>query len=176
MATLVLTAIGNDRAGLVDALSGVIADHGGNWDKSHMARLAGKFAGIVLVTVPESAVDELVRSLEPLRDQGLLHVSAERSRTAPAVEETTRLSMHLVGLDHPGIVHDVSHALAEHNVTIETLETDTSSAPMGGGTLFTAEAVVRVPKSTEVGSILAVLEELAHQLMVDIELHEEPSP
>ena len=56
--TLVLTVIGDEQSGLVDALSGVIADHGGSWDESHMTQLAGKFAGIVLVTVPAPRVDE----------------------------------------------------------------------------------------------------------------------
>ena len=50
MATLVLTLIGDDRAGLVNAVAEVVARHGGNWERSQMAELAGKFAGIVLVT------------------------------------------------------------------------------------------------------------------------------
>ena len=57
MATLVLTLIGDDRAGLVNAVAEVVARHGGNWERSQMAELAGKFAGIVLVTVPDDSVD-----------------------------------------------------------------------------------------------------------------------
>ena len=45
MATLVLTVIGRDRPGLVDTLSGVVAEHGGNWEESRMAHLADRFAG-----------------------------------------------------------------------------------------------------------------------------------
>jgi glycine cleavage system regulatory protein len=56
MATLVLTVIGNDTSGLVDALADPIAHHGGSWDRSHMARLAGQFAGIVVVSVPDENV------------------------------------------------------------------------------------------------------------------------
>ena len=47
MSRLVLTVIGDDRAGLVNALADVVSDHGGNWEHSQMAQLAGKFAGIV---------------------------------------------------------------------------------------------------------------------------------
>ena len=88
MATLVLTVIGDDRSGLVDALSGVIADHGGNWDKSRMARLAGKFAGIVMVAVPDAAADALIADLEPLEAQGLLDITVERA--VPGDRKTTR--------------------------------------------------------------------------------------
>ena len=71
MTTLVLTVIGDDRSGLVGALSGVVADHGGNWDRSQMARLGGKFAGIVMVTVPDRSASALLADLEPLSANAL---------------------------------------------------------------------------------------------------------
>lgn len=172
MARLVLTVIGDDQAGLVDALSGVVAGHGGNWDQSHMTQLAGKFAGIVLVSVPDQDADALVRDLEPLRERGLLDVTAERASEQEAVMAASQLRMHLVGVDHPGIVHDVSHALATLGVSIETLETATSSAPMSGETLFTAEAVLALPRGLSTDEVTEVLEKLAHQLMVDIDVEE----
>ena len=83
--TLVLTVIGDDRSGLVSALSGVIADHGGSWERSQMARLAGKFAGIVLVAVPDESAEALIAELGPLGSQGLLDVTVERGADeAPA--------------------------------------------------------------------------------------------
>ena len=81
MPTLVLTAIGDDQSGLVDALSGVIAAHGASWDQSHMSHLAGKFAGIVQVSVPDGKVDALIAALQPLEHDGLLDITAS---TAPA--------------------------------------------------------------------------------------------
>jgi glycine cleavage system regulatory protein len=44
---LVLTLIGDDRPDLVQSVSRVVATHGGSWQESQMARLAGKFAGIL---------------------------------------------------------------------------------------------------------------------------------
>ena len=41
-ASLVLTIIGPDRTGLVEAVAAAVADHGANWLESSMARLAGK--------------------------------------------------------------------------------------------------------------------------------------
>ncbi len=172
MATLVLTVLGDDHAGLVRALSGVIADHGGNWEKSRMSHLAGKFAGIVLVTVAEENAEALVRDLEPLETQGLLDVTAELSTPSPAPVESNRLTLELVGLDQPGIVRDISDALAVRDVNIEELETETSNAPMDGGTLFKARAVLGLPPGVSAESLTDVLEDLAHQLMVDIDLNE----
>ena len=174
MASLVLTVIGDDRSGLVSALSGVIADHGGSWERSQMARLAGKFAGIVLVEVPDDRAEALIGALGPLGTEGLLDVTVERAGDeAPLSNDLTRLSLELVGADRPGIVHDISQALAARQVSIEELHTATREAPMVGGMLFEATATLLAPPTVPIADLQAVLEELANELMVDISLSAE---
>lgn len=171
MATLVLTVIGDDRSGLVSALSGVIADHGGSWERSQMARLAGKFAGIVLVAVPDNRAEALIADLGPLGGQGLLDVTVERgSDEAARAGDLTRLSLDLVGADRPGIVHDIARVLAEKNVSIEELNTATREAPMVGGMLFEARAILLAPPTVPIEDLQEVLEGLANELMVDLSL------
>ncbi len=168
MAKLVITVIGDDRAGLVDVLSGVIAEHGGNWDRSHMAELAGKFAGIVLVAVDEDRADSLVSDLEQLEADGLLHITAERAADRPIDEPGTRLQLRLVGQDHPGIIHEVSHVIATLGASIEELETETTDAPMGGH-LFRAEALLHLPPGVSADQLHDAIEAVAHDLMVDLD-------
>lgn len=170
MAALVLTVIGDDRTGLVNALSDVVARHHGNWERSEMAELAGKFAGIVLVTVPDDARAALVHDLGLLRDQGLLDVTAAVSDTAADSSVHSRLTMSLVGNDRPGIVRDLSGVLTSHGVSIEELRTGTREAPMAGGTLFEAEATLVVRADHDLGALRRAIEQLAGELMVDIDL------
>jgi glycine cleavage system regulatory protein len=172
MATLVLTVVGDDRPGLVDALSGVIAAHDGNWEQSRMAHLAQKFAGILLVQVPDARMADLTTALEALQADGLLHMRVETGGEPPP-PAPRRLSLALVGQDHPGIVHDIAHVLAERAIGIEELETETRSAAQSGGTLFHARAVLRVPADVSLDDLEATLEALANELMVDVELEAE---
>lgn len=165
MARIVLTAIGDDRAGLVAALSEVVAAHGGNWERSQMAELAGKFAGIVVVSVPEERADQMTRALRSLG--GLLEVSAH-----PGLEDTgvpgDVLTIDLLGTDRPGIVHEVSAVLHRHRLSIDTIETATREAPMAGGQLFEAHVVVSVPSDADLAAVRSDLERLADELLVDI--------
>ncbi len=173
MTTLVLTVLGDDRSGLVAALSGVVTDHGGNWDRSQMARLGGKFAGIVMISVPESSTSAFLAALEPLRSDGLLDITAETAHNDPASGPSTVLVLEVVGLDRPGIVRDLSNALASHQVSIEELETATESAPMAGGTLFRASARLRAPAAASLDGLRSTLDDLATELFIDVELSEE---
>ena len=68
---LVLTIIGKDRPGLVETLADFIATHEGNWDESRMARLAGHFAGVVQIHLPEHRAEGFMAALPTLADQGL---------------------------------------------------------------------------------------------------------
>lgn len=168
MTPLVLTLIGDDRAGLVNAVAEAVASHGGNWERSQMAELAGKFAGVVLVTVPDASVDELTAALEPLH--GLLDVTVRRAGAAPAHDGMRRLRLDLLGQDHAGIVSEISAVLAELQVNIDSLVTDTREAPMAGERLFEAHVELEVPPGTDLDELRASLESLAHELMVDIDL------
>ena len=174
MATLVLTVIGNDTSGLVDALAGPIARHGGSWDRSHMARLAGQFAGIVVVSVPDDNVTALQASLDGLNAQGLLdvQVAIASSSTEDVLTENV-LRLELIGQDRPGIISEISAALATRNVSILELETNTSSAPMSGEPLFEAKATLRVPNELALDQLRETLEDIANELMVDLDLRPE---
>jgi glycine cleavage system regulatory protein len=172
MASLVVTIIGKDRSGLVESVAAAIAHHGGNWEESNMSHLAGHFAGIVLVTAPDGAAEALTTELEKIETSGLLSITVERG--APSAESPTRMfSLELVGQDRPGIIHDISHALASKNVSIAELETETRSAPMAGGTLFEAKATLKAPLDLSEHDLGDVLQTLADKLLVEIELNDE---
>jgi glycine cleavage system regulatory protein len=171
MATFVLTVIGDDRPGLVSALSVPISTHGASWERSQMSRLAGKFAGIVLVAVADERLDALTGDLTALEAQGL-HVALERT-DVPIQREFQRLYLELLGADHPGIVAEVSAALAACGVSIEELATDVRDAPMAGGTLFEARVVLTAPATTSTEALGSMLEGLADELMVEIRLSED---
>jgi glycine cleavage system regulatory protein len=172
MTTLVLTVIGEDQSGLVEALAGVFTRHGGSWSRSSMARLGTKFAGIVEVSVPDQEVDDLVGELERLGTGGLLDIIVERVTTTDAVDtaEGVRWDLGLIGQDRPGIIHEIAHALARSGVSIEELQTWTSSAPMSAEIMFEASAVLVASDDVDLDQLTADLESLANELMVDIEL------
>ncbi|HEX3764500.1 MAG TPA: ACT domain-containing protein [Kofleriaceae bacterium] len=165
--TLVLTVLAPDRTGLVELLAQRIAAAGGNWEESRMARLAGQFAGILLVTCDASRSDELVAAVRALESAGLQVTARAAQADAPAAP-APRVQLALTGGDRAGIVRDVSRVLAERGVNVEALESEVSSAPMSGERLFTARAQLRVPPGLALADLRASLEKLASELMVDL--------
>lgn len=169
MATLVITVIGEDRPGLVSSLADVVAEHEGSWGRSQLAQLAGKFAGIVTVDVPDANAPALTEALGRL--EGLeTSVQAAGGGAAEAVEEEAGTTFHLdlVGHDHSGIVQQITGVLAEHGVSVEALDTRVVPAPQAGGDLFEARTAFRAPADADVEALKQALEELAQELQVDV--------
>jgi len=166
MASLILTVVGPDRPGLVRALSEAVAARGGSWLESRMARLAGQFAGIVLVEAPESLVDDL----RVLESQGL-RIVVQSGVAGPIVTLATepRLALEVVGNDRPGIVRDIAQILAGSGVNIEELTTGVASGSFSGEPLFKVTALLRPPNAAAVEAVREGLEKLGNELMVDIQ-------
>jgi len=172
--SLVLTFIGSDRPGLVNAISQKVAAHGGTWLESRLAHLAGEFAGIVLVGAPEENIAALTAALRDLEASGL-RVAVARSAPAPAEAGYTSLTLALFGNERPGIVRDVTQALTGLGVNIEEFSSSLESAPFTGLEMFRAEARLRVPSGVSSSDVQRTLEKLAAEIMVDLSVGEAPS-
>ncbi len=170
MNDLVLTLIGPDRPGLVEAVADTIAAGGGNWLESRMAHLAGQFAGILRVEVEPARAPALVQALSQLETRGL-RIVVETTR-APEPKASAVVEVELVGQDRPGIVKEISQLLASKGVNVEDLKTDRASAPMSGELLFSARARLRMPERLAVAELRAALEQLAADLMVEMRVVE----
>jgi glycine cleavage system regulatory protein len=169
--SLVVTVIGDDRPGIVERLSDVALAAGANWEESRMARLAGKFAGILRVSVAASNAAALASGLRALTSDGLTIVVESSAETTADTFRTVRFE--LVGNDHPGIIRDIAKVLAQHQINIEELETGVSGAPMTGEQLFRARVQLRLPAAVTTEWLRSRLEALAGELMVDVTLDEQ---
>ncbi|MCA9184212.1 MAG: ACT domain-containing protein [Pirellulaceae bacterium] len=171
MNAIVVTIVGQDRPGIVEAIAQVVRDHQGNWLESRMAHLGGKFAGIVRVEIPADQEASLLASFEQLTEQGV-RCLADLDSHVPLQSEYMPYLLDLVGNDRPGIVREISHVLAAHGVNVEELQTRCVPAPNSGGPIFQATANLRLPAGVSPDTVRTALEKVAHDLMVDIALRD----
>lgn len=164
---LVLTVIGDDKPGLVEQLSQTVAANSGNWLESSMSQLAGKFAGILRVSVADDNADELIASLETLSDS--LKLVIEKVSAEDIGKASRTLSLSLIGNDRPGIIKEISSAIASQGVNVEELNTQCTTAPMSGETLFNAKATLKVPRELDLDELQQSLERIADDLIVEIQ-------
>lgn len=165
----IVTFIGDDHPGLVEALSSAIERSGGNWLESRLSQLGGKFAGLVLVSLPEGQGPALERTLRQLADRGLsVRVTPALSQVPP--HGGPGITLTVVGPDRPGIVREISRALAAEQMNVVEMESQVSSAPMSGEQLFHAHIEAEIPPGATLEVLQAVLEGIADAMTLDIDL------
>lgn len=135
MQPLALSALGRDRPGIVAAVTGVLVAHHVNVEDSRMAILRGEFAMVlVLAGPPELELASLEDGLARVRDELGLEALSLTQLPEPAGPPDASVATHIVsvyGADHPGIVHAVAAAVAEHGVSITDLTTRLVDAAQG---------------------------------------------
>ncbi|QDV33777.1 glycine cleavage system protein R [Tautonia plasticadhaerens] len=142
----VITLTGADRIGIVEELTRLLLERGGNVESSRMARLGGEFAVLMLVSMPEDQISGLDSGLDELFLRGYRITTTPTDR--PVVEARpgwVTYHIEVEGADHEGIIHRVASHLSARGISIEEMETETASAPFGGVTLFNMSALVVVP-------------------------------
>lgn len=161
---LILTVMAEDRPGIAERLASTIETNSGNWLESRMATMAGKFAGIIRVDVDVASAEALKAALNALDSEGL-KVQIEAGETADA--ELNRFCFEVVGNDRPGIVREVTNALASVGANVIDLNTIIEPASMSGGELFKASIEIALTPEQNMDDVVHALENLSPDLMVD---------
>ncbi|WP_100643924.1 glycine cleavage system protein R [Alteromonas facilis] len=164
MKSLVITLIGEDKPGLVDTLAKAVRNHGGNWQASRFAHMAGQFAGFVEVTIAESSADELVSALNALPNLSIQMVNVK----APESKPSRIVHFSVMGNDKTGIVSEITSILQQFAVNIQKFSSECVSAPNWGNLMFQAEFTVALPDDVDLDAIQQALEDIANDLVVDI--------
>ncbi|HMA61492.1 MAG TPA: ACT domain-containing protein [bacterium] len=168
---LVITLMGQDHIGIVDHVTDIIVKYHGNIEESKMARLGGEFAMLLLIAIDPTKLEILESAISNLQDEGYKILYKETSpEKAEKFEGWVPYKITVTGADHEGIVNNVTHQIAEQGINIESIDTQTSSAPMSGTQLFTMNAIILVPPERSYHSWADNLDEVADSLNVTIDI------
>ena len=164
---LVISALGDDRPGIVNDLSAAILEYGCSIADSRMSVLGGEFALILLVSGNWDSVARLEGALPALGDRFGLLITFKRTEKRKSDKPLIPYDLEVVSMDHPGIVHDIADFMSARHINIETLETETYSAAHTGTPMFSLNMRVSVPGDTHIASLRDEFGEFCDDLNLD---------
>ena len=168
MNSLILSAIGSDRLGIVSELTGIITNHGGNIEESRMTRLEADFTVIMLVKVDLKWEESLLVVLQGIKDL----IITTKSTESNTVISSENCQISLNGADNEGIVNVLSKYLTEKSMNILEMETYISNAPITGTPLFNLMAITTISEETNLADIQSDLTLIAQKLGVEISINQ----
>ena len=165
MKPFIITLIGEDKPGLLSSLADIVYQHHGNWLASNFALMAGKFAGFAEVHLPDQHVAAVSEIFSARTDVSITMSSGDNHPEAQIKHAT----FSIIGNDKPGIVNELSSVFTRNGANINRFESKCESAPSSGNTLFKATAFVEVPIDFDLDIFVDAVEQIANDLMIDIE-------
>ncbi|MCL4507369.1 MAG: transcriptional regulator [Chloroflexi bacterium] len=166
---IVFTLTGPDRIGIVEEVTRLLLNRGGNVEASRMARLSSEFAILMLVSIPSEQLPGLEMDLQALIAQGYKVTTTQASQTfAQAHPAWLPYQIEVRGADHEGIVHEIAGYLRQRGINIESMDMEVVHAPVSGSPLFTMKGLVAVPPSLAGQPWEAALDDVGNRLNVDI--------
>ena len=175
MNSLIISAVGSDRPGIVSELSGAITSHGGNIEKSRMTRLGSDFTIIMLVMVDPKWEESLVVALQAIKELSITTKGSEPNTVIAGenCKDTAgeNCQISLSGADNEGIVKVLSKYLEEKSINIIEMDTHISQAPISGSPLFNLNAAVSIPEEVDGRDIQSDLAQIAQGLGLEIHLN-----
>ena len=120
---VVITAVGQDKPGIIAALTEAVLHVGGTLDDATMTRLHGAFATMLAARLPEGrSADALRERLLPVASAHGVTVTVQAvAEGEPEAPPDTLLTVY--GADRPGIVYAVASRLSARGVNITDMDT-----------------------------------------------------
>ncbi|MFT5676491.1 MAG: glycine cleavage system regulatory protein [Paraglaciecola sp.] len=166
MKPMIFTLVGRDKPGLIESLAQTVFNMGGNWLASNFSHMAGHFAGFVQIDLPADKYSQLVDTFSRHSD---LRIHLVEGSTVDVSNDITA-QIDIMGNDKAGIVQELTSILAQFNINIVKFDSSCGSAPNWGSSMFKARATISMAKDFDVEPLREALEEVANDLMVDIDL------
>jgi glycine cleavage system transcriptional repressor len=168
---IVLTLTGPDRIGIVDEVTRLLLELGGNVETSRMTRLGGAFAILMLVSMPAGKIAGLDEAIGKLTAQEYKITTNPTVRSyADSFPDWLPYQIEVSGADHEGIIHEIAHCLSQRGINVESMDTGTTQAPISGAPLFTMTAAVFVPPGLGGQEWEDELSAVGHRLNVEIKV------
>lgn len=164
---LVITALGEDRPGIINRLAGAISEAGCNVVDSRMTVLGGEFAIIQLVSGRWDALAKLEAALPGVGTELDLHIHAKRTRERDRSGDLLPYAVEVVAMDHPGIVHQLAEFFSARGINIRDLSTTRYPAAHTGTPMFAVNLLMEIPGSTQIAVLREEFLDFCDQMNLD---------
>jgi glycine cleavage system transcriptional repressor len=171
----IVTAVGENRTGIVAEVSELIYKSGCNIEDSQMGRLADQFVLSILVSSKrEEAARTLLARCNQLKTRHMQVVVFPLGECRPHCHHhpvpEPNYTLRAVGQDRAGIVCRTSRILAVEGVDIVDMTTHITRAPESGVPIFTMEAHLVVPPGTDPEALRRKFVDMADEMVIDMSL------
>lgn len=164
---LVITALGDDRPGIVDELSNALFKHKLNIEDSRMSILGGEFAVLLLVSGAQQSIDDFVGDTASLEQSLNMKILVKMTSSETSPQAMVPYTVEVVAIDHPGIVHKLASFFSNQQINIVDLHTERYAAAHTATPMFAVKITIGIPADIAIKALRDEFLDLCDELNLD---------
>ena len=157
---LIVTLIGDDKSGLINNLSRVVAEHKGNWLASNMSELAGQFAGILQISVEDEYYRDLCEALSLIPGLTINFAEGKIWHKSPC--------LIIQDCDRLGIINEVSQVLTQYDIELKAITTHCKDLWQSDNNQFYAKLKLTLPDNLDHDMFNTALAKISPTLVAEM--------
>lgn len=150
---LVITALGEDKPGIIDKLSQTVVECNCNVIDSRMSVLGGEFAVMLMVSGKWNELAKLEDSFTTASETLGLTISCKRTEPRKPTTDLMPYSVEVISIDQPGIVHELARFFSSREINIHELSTTQYAAAHTGTPMFALQLTANIPASLHIAGL-----------------------
>lgn len=167
---LVITALGEDRPGIVDQLSNKLFDHQLNIEDSRMSVLGGEFAIQLLVTGSEASIARFIEQKQVTEAALNMTLTSKLTKKSAPSQTLVPYDVEVISIDNPGIVHKLANFFSSRKINIVDLETGRYAAPHTGTPMFSVHMTIGIPAEINIAALRDEFLDMCDELNLDAQI------
>jgi len=164
---LVLSALGEDKPGIIDELSRCVMSSGCNITDSRMTVLGGDFAILLLINGNWNTIAKLEDQITVLEERLGLSITTRRTARKASRKDLLPYGVDVVSLDQPGIVYNLASFFSKRQINIQEMETSGYAAAHTGTPMFTVHLTIDIPANQQISVLREEFMDFCDQLNLD---------
>jgi glycine cleavage system transcriptional repressor len=164
---LVLTALGENSPRHIELLSRAVRDCGCSITDSRMTVLGNEFLLIMMISGTWDAIAKIEDQLQRLEKE--LGLSIRSKRTGPRKPAGNQMpyAIDVVCCDRIGVVHDITKFIADNDIQIQDMYTNTYQAMHTQTPMFSLHMTIGVPTDVSISALRGEFMDFCDRMNLD---------
>lgn len=164
---LVVSIITSDRAGLAEYFTELASDHQCNVEDSRMSILGNEFVASMLLKGNSENIEQVSQAYTKLNDSNDYLVQLKETTEEQVDSNSLPYYVHAITVDGLGIIQKVTDFMAQNNINIESLQTESYKAPHTGTPMLEIAVHIYVPTTAQINELKERFASLCDELNLD---------
>lgn len=162
-----ISAVGENRPGLVEPLVKAFRECGCSIAESRMSVLGDRFTMTALLSGTWDAIAKIESMLPRLAQELDINLVAQRAAARNPAPNLMPYAIEVIAVDQVGIVHQIAQFFTHHDINIEDMYTGNYAAAHTGTPMFSLHMTISIPTDISIAAMRSEFMDFCDQLNLD---------